>query len=450
MSRHALIKRQPQDKAANLSRPGQRQSGTNRGLWRSLAPDILSEGGAGSLLMSRPGDAAEREADEAARNVADGVPQAQRKPQAGTSTTEASSELARAVMTRVGEGAELPRSVRSLMEGSFGEDLGGVRVHTGYPAAMATRALAAEAFTVGSSIVFGQDRLDPESSHGRGLLAHELAHVVQQRSSAPGIQGRLLLTGSQPDVDALLELMGNGAGLDIDWDAATNEVSVIGLSTNPATSLLFANQLQAIIDHPTQNAELNVGRGQARVIGGQFPIPNDLTQGRVQTIDLDDMENLEANLPGHGLASVAHELQENFHAHSFPTPVFGTPRFDPSHEQGFEAESDVMQDVFGGGRLVAEAQAVAAGGIGGTTVRDFEDYYVVIETVQGTNPTDLAIDNNFRALKSTIGSFVIDGFAVGLSRMPRDAAADITAAVAAVASDPLATVLIEGFTDSTG
>jgi outer membrane protein OmpA-like peptidoglycan-associated protein len=414
---------------------------------------MSSEGGAGSLLMSRPGDAAEREADEAARNVTDGVPHVQRKSQAGTSQAgtsarAASSDVARAVMTRVGEGAELPRSVRSSMEGYFGEDLGGVRVHTGDVAARATKALGAEAFTVGSSIVFGQGRFDPESSLGRGLLAHELTHVVQQRSRAPGIQGRLLLTGGQPDIEALLNLMGDGAGLVLDWDSTSTEVSVIGQSANPATSPLFAGRLQSIINSST-DVRLSVGRSQPDVLGGQFP-PNLNASHRVQKIDLEDMENLEANLPGYGLAAVAHEMEENLQAQAIRTVILGnTSQFRQAHKQAFAAESDVMQDVYGGGRLVAEAREVAASGAASTIARDFETHYVVIEETIGAN-NNRQVDNTYKAVRIPTDSFVFDSFAVGVSTLPARALNDIGTAAGAMALDPLATMRIEGFADSTG
>lgn len=83
-------------------------------------------------------------------------------------------------------GRPLNASARGLMERSFGEDFGSVRVHSGPKAVKATQSLKANAFTVGEDIVFGEGRLQPESGEGRRLLAHELAHVVQQRRSTGG------------------------------------------------------------------------------------------------------------------------------------------------------------------------------------------------------------------------------------------------------------------------
>lgn len=81
-----------------------------------------------------------------------------------------------------GGGSPLPSQVRTDMESRFGQDFSDVRVHTGSAAHDSARSVNAHAYTVGSNIVFQRDRYDPESSDGRLTLAHELTHVVQQRS----------------------------------------------------------------------------------------------------------------------------------------------------------------------------------------------------------------------------------------------------------------------------
>ena len=64
----------------------------------------------------------------------------------------------------------------------FGRDFGGVRVHTDSEAAESARAVDAHAYTVGQHIVFDSGKYDPHSGSGQHLLAHELAHTVQQRN----------------------------------------------------------------------------------------------------------------------------------------------------------------------------------------------------------------------------------------------------------------------------
>ena len=66
------------------------------------------------------------------------------------------------------------------MESRFGADFGGVRVHADEHAAESAHQLAAHAYTIGSDVFFGRAKYQPSTSPGRLLVAHELAHVIQQ------------------------------------------------------------------------------------------------------------------------------------------------------------------------------------------------------------------------------------------------------------------------------
>lgn len=78
-------------------------------------------------------------------------------------------------------GRALEPVVQRKMESSLGADLSDVRVHTDDGRASA---MNAEAYTVGSDIVFGNGNYDPSSQAGARRLAHELTHVTQQRAGA--------------------------------------------------------------------------------------------------------------------------------------------------------------------------------------------------------------------------------------------------------------------------
>jgi hypothetical protein len=78
-------------------------------------------------------------------------------------------------------GRPLQSGTRSQMERTFGHDFGGVRVHDGPAAAHSADGLQANAYTIGEQIVFAAGRYQPTRTEGQALLAHELAHVVQQR-----------------------------------------------------------------------------------------------------------------------------------------------------------------------------------------------------------------------------------------------------------------------------
>jgi hypothetical protein len=81
-----------------------------------------------------------------------------------------------------GGGSPLDASTRSFMESRLGHNFGDVRVHTDGKAADSARAVNAHAYTVGHNVVFQRDAYAPETDTGRRMLAHELTHVVQQRS----------------------------------------------------------------------------------------------------------------------------------------------------------------------------------------------------------------------------------------------------------------------------
>ncbi len=79
-------------------------------------------------------------------------------------------------------GRPLPSTVRGDMESHLGHDFGDVRIHTDGGAAVAAQSIEARAFTSGRHIGFAAGQYAPATAAGREMLAHELTHVVQQRS----------------------------------------------------------------------------------------------------------------------------------------------------------------------------------------------------------------------------------------------------------------------------
>lgn len=80
-------------------------------------------------------------------------------------------------------GSQLPPALRRSMEGAFGADFSAVRVHSGEAAASLNESVGALAFTVGSDIFLGRSSPGFSTPSGQSLLAHELAHTVQQGAS---------------------------------------------------------------------------------------------------------------------------------------------------------------------------------------------------------------------------------------------------------------------------
>jgi len=100
----------------------------------------------------------------------------------------ANSMPLRVTATDAGDDRALSEPAREFFESRLGTSLDGVHLHTGRRAAESARALDANAFTVGRDVVFGEGKLEDGSAEGRRILAHELAHVAQQRGRAPLIQ----------------------------------------------------------------------------------------------------------------------------------------------------------------------------------------------------------------------------------------------------------------------
>jgi hypothetical protein len=104
-------------------------------------------------------------------------PQAQSDGAADGSPSFAPSSVDAALSS---PGEPLSASARQFMEPRFGRDFSAVRVHTDRPAAESAQAIQARAYTAGTDIVFGPGEHAPGTDAGNRLLAHELAHVVQQ------------------------------------------------------------------------------------------------------------------------------------------------------------------------------------------------------------------------------------------------------------------------------
>ena len=159
------------------------------------------------LVINRPGDSYEQEADRVSEQIMRmPEPRVQRKCACGgtpgpTGECEECGKkrlslqrMSLNVAGPVAGGFALPivhdvlrspaRSLdpqtRAFMEPHFGHDFSRVRIHADPGASRAADAVQAQAFTVGSDIVFGRGKFEPSTPAGRKLVTHELTHVVQQ------------------------------------------------------------------------------------------------------------------------------------------------------------------------------------------------------------------------------------------------------------------------------
>jgi hypothetical protein len=140
------------------------------------------------LVVNKPGDRYEQEADSIAEQVMRNAMPSDMDRHAGAEPRHSGSSGPRLVSSH---GQPLDSRTRAFMESRFNHNFSNVRVHTGAEAASSARDYNSRAFTLGHDVVFGAGQYAPHSSSGLRLLAHELTHVVQQNGggvSAPRIQ----------------------------------------------------------------------------------------------------------------------------------------------------------------------------------------------------------------------------------------------------------------------
>jgi uncharacterized protein DUF4157 len=92
-------------------------------------------------------------------------------------------DVEQAIALAHGGGRPLEHAMMRRMERDTGGGLDDVRVHVGPQAELLARAVDARAFTVGSDIFFGPGEYRPGTPAGEELIAHEVAHVAQQRGA---------------------------------------------------------------------------------------------------------------------------------------------------------------------------------------------------------------------------------------------------------------------------
>jgi hypothetical protein len=201
---NSIFRQQETDFSNSLKSPAdqiiflQRTAG-NQAVQHLLKSRVLQA----KLKISRPNDVYEQEADRVAEQVMNMPdPKIQRQqphvtPLIQRQVLEEKEEIVQAknntgqsptvtpsIESRISElqsgGQPLDPATRAFFEPRFGQDFSGVRIYTD---AKAAEVVNAKAFTVGQNITFGAGKYSLESSEGRRLLAHELTHVVQQRSS---------------------------------------------------------------------------------------------------------------------------------------------------------------------------------------------------------------------------------------------------------------------------
>lgn len=184
--------------------------------------------------------------EEEAGLMEDSAEAIQRKAESGFAAVAGSPLVVDRLSRTQSDGESLASAARHPMEAAFGRDFSRVRVHRDNEAAELSRQLSALAFTQGNHIYFGRGTYDPYGSTGKRLLAHELAHVVQQGHAAPGRghNAAPIATAVQAAVPAIQR-------------AATWEVSAVHPTNNLADAALVG--VEAGVTLPTINGTIGGG-----------------------------------------------------------------------------------------------------------------------------------------------------------------------------------------------
>lgn len=252
---------------------------------------------------------------------------------------EAPRALPRLELSRSG-GQALPDQQRTKFERSLGTDLSGVRVHTDEAAGERAASVNARAYAVGQDIAFGRDQYRPGTAAGDRLLAHEVAHTVQQ-AGASG-EGALATTEpgdaieSQADCAAAAMVAGRPAAVSSAPRAIARksmDEAVPGDEAPPVTDAPPATDAKA---EPANKKEEEIGELTAERVGMEeeegtepvSPIPNTEAgkaeiQGQGQQLSAEGAEATAGAAPqieappsggGGGEVPVSAELQQSIAA----------------------------------------------------------------------------------------------------------------------------------------
>ena len=299
---------------------------------------------------------AEQDADRAADQVTrgsnglrDGSVKVRRQAESpGASVTQAPPIVHRVLGSA---GRPLDHDVRGFMEPKFGLDLSRVRIHVHDEAARSARAIGARAYTVGSDIVFGAGEYAPNTATGAHLLAHELAHVVQEgdRPSPPVVRRAIELRppgrGEASAFDRRQEL--------VDRLNATSAAVSYRLDADDRTLLYNIDNAGAMDDFDLKMIGF-IDDGQviplrlitrSGLVGGVGVIADAFVSGYVDVDDLLGSSDLGFKL------LLAHFITERLQVPDYARKIGSVaalgPRFNRAHARGRDAEAEVLQDVLG-------------------------------------------------------------------------------------------------------
>jgi len=180
-------------------------------------------------------------------------------------------------------GQPLDPATRRFMEGRFDHDFGNVRVHRDDRAEASARAVNAHAYTVGAHLVFDAGRYSPATSAGQRLLAHELAHVVQQDGAATMVQRETYYGGGYKQrafgsVDAEIAA---GQKKPSEWHPATQDMAATAAGSGGGEAVSTLDELLTKLEGKGKGSvkRLNlIGHSNSRVFSFGGTITKDTVE----------------------------------------------------------------------------------------------------------------------------------------------------------------------------
>ena len=251
------------------------------------------------------------------------------------------------IETQLKEGQPLDASANARMSTAFGHDFSNVRVHTDSHAAGLSNQLNARAFTIGSDIAFGAGEYKPGTMIGDALLAHELAHVVQQGGGAPPTAQSKGEVSSDESLEEEADVAAVGAVSSL-WFGTRGAISNIGRQASP--KLRSGLQLQRCGNRYPEVNVSGLPEGRIREAAAQLSQSDEaidrntvqqLVQGRIHAYYFEDLTqpaNINAIITAAGFNPALYTIYEH--------PVSHTNMLVQKNAQGFRPYSHPT-DIFG-------------------------------------------------------------------------------------------------------
>jgi hypothetical protein len=321
------------------------------------------------LKVNTPEDRYEQEADRVAKQVMS-FTQPSQSDQLDVVSNDTES-VQGSVSNNSSGGQALTSETRQFFESRFGHNSTNVRVHADRPANESALTLQSRAYTVGNDIVFAPGEYRPQTREGRQLLAHELAHVVQQscaphhtrprtltlslsRVPSSQVQRKLIATGDAAGFAALAnsivavqyEIRVSASG-----EVYIHTTNIQGPPTRDAQELLSTLRT-AISDPKTTTIEFIRGSRSARASDRSVIVGN----YSLSRVDLDDVEAFglttsHSRQGDNAAVQLVHEITEQYRKQ-----VHGEG-FQVAHRAGYAAQERVL-----GATLVNETPMTQIGG----------------------------------------------------------------------------------------